>query len=181
MTTNPIEAAVMPLKADAVARARKDAHDLIARRLKALEEAGWDLEKAAPYPNGRIHGNREYKTMMRWRDALEAVSRDAETRDPYRSRRPGEPHIVEPAPAKMDRFVETAEKMAADQYDLFVMKLIGKVGACDAAELSGSHVWGYSILTVTKGDAVERWKTQQIVNCSVHGLLFNQWPTRKVK
>ena len=43
-------------------------------------------------------------------------------------------------------------------------------------------MWGYSVLTVTKEDgSVERWKTQQIMNISVLGLLFAQWPSRKMK
>jgi hypothetical protein len=34
---------------------------------------------------------------------------------------------------------------------------------------------------VTKGGTVERWKTQQIVNVSRLGKLFNQWPTRQLQ
>jgi hypothetical protein len=180
---NPIEAAVAPLKDQAIARAEQDASAIVARRLKALEEAGWDLDVAAPYPNSRKHGDREYKTMLRYRESLESVSRtyiDPEA-SPYHYRRRGEPLIVEADLAKIDRFIELSKKMAADQYILFVMKLCKKIGDCDSAALEGSHVWGHSILTVAKGDKIERWKTQQIVNCSVHGLLFNQWPTRKVK
>jgi hypothetical protein len=68
------------------------------------------------------------------------------------------------------------------QYTAFIQKLEGKVGAHTAAALDGSHVWGFSILTVTKADGtVEKWKTEQIINVSVLGKVFNQWPSRKVK
>ena len=82
---------------------------------------------------------------------------------------------------KEERFVQSAMEMAAAQYDAFVDQAGGKIGKCDAASLAGSHVWGHSILTVAKGETVERWKTQQIVNQSVLGTVFNQWPTRKLK
>ena len=48
--TNPIETVVLPLKVDAVERAEKEAKAVIARVEKGLEEAGWDLNVAAPYP-----------------------------------------------------------------------------------------------------------------------------------
>jgi hypothetical protein len=50
------------------------------------------------------------------------------------------------------------------------------------ASITGTHIWGHSVLTVTlPNGTVERWKTQQIVNQSKLGLLFNQWPSRKMK
>ena len=79
------------------------------------------------------------------------------------------------------KFVDDTMRDAAAQYDAFIAKLIRKIGDFDSATLTGSHVWGYSILTVTKGAATERWGTRQIVNQSVLGKLFNQWPSRKIK
>ena len=63
---------------------------------------------------------------------------------------------------------------------MYVAKLTEKVGACDAAAVTG-ELWQESLLVVRKGETVERWKTQQILNFSVYGKAFNQWPTRKVK
>jgi hypothetical protein len=103
--------------------------------------------------------------------------------DPSQSvRRMSDPHKRIASAAAEERFVAAAIELAATQYVAFVAKLVGKIGAVDSATLAGSHVWGYSILTVTKSDgSSERWQTQQIVNQSKLGTLFNQWPSRKVK
>lgn len=174
---NPIEAAVAPLKTDAIARAEKDARDLIARRLKLLEEAGWDVNVVAPYPTSMMDRAR-YVEAKRRHEAFCAITED---NNPRGARGWRGPDFRKPAPERIERFVEEAKRFAGQQYDAFVLKLTAKIGACDSATLEGNHVWGHSILTVAKGETAERWKTQQIVNCSVHGLLFNQWPTRKVK
>jgi hypothetical protein len=83
----------------------------------------------------------------------------------------------------IERIVSAARTDASAQYIAFVAKLIKKIGddVVDA-NLSGSHVWGYSYLTITRASgSKECWKTQQILNVSVLGTVFNQWPTRKVK
>ncbi|MNE44768.1 hypothetical protein D3C80_1390130 [compost metagenome] len=99
----------------------------------------------------------------------------------------GSRSMRDPDPARMSPngcalFVKQAQENASAQYDAFIAKLEAKIGEVTAAILSGEHVWGHSILTVTKADGTtEKWKTQMIVNVSVLGNLFNQWPTRKVK
>ena len=172
---SPVEAAVAPLKEQAKARAEKEATALVLRVWEKLAEAGWDLNKAAPYPRSSHMSRIEYKQKVsRYHLFCSLI-------DTVSSRSMCDPHIVKSSPAKEAVFIEKAVEMAAAQYDAFVAKLVGKIGPCDAASLNGSHVWGYSLLTVTKGETVECWKTQQIVNQSVLGTLFNQWPTRKLK
>jgi hypothetical protein len=71
---------------------------------------------------------------------------------------------------------------AAD-FDAYVCKLNTKVGEHTAAALvfETNYLWSNSTIDVSKLDGtVERWNTKTIVNCSVLGLVFNQWPTRKV-
>jgi hypothetical protein len=173
---NPIETAVAPLKADAIARAETEAQAAIARAHAKLAEFGWDVDKAAPRPNGNM-GRAQYKTMMARHNWL--LSLTDHTKSYHRH---GEPHIRAASPEREARYIVAAREQAAAQYDLFVMKLVRKVGECLTATLTGSHVWGHSILTVGKADGTtERWKTQQIVNQSVLGTIFNQWPSRKVK
>ncbi len=174
--TNLIEAAVAPVKAEAFARAQQDAVALIDRLTAKLEEAGWDLDVAAPYPNSRTDGRNTYLAKKARRSLFEAITRSAQS-----SRSMRDPCIVVPAPDREAHFVNNAIDLAGQQYDAFVAKLVGKIGEVDSASLAGSHVWGHSVLTVTKGETVERWKTQQIVNQSKLGTLFNQWPSRKVK
>jgi hypothetical protein len=76
--------------------------------------------------------------------------------------------------------ISSARQAASDSYDAYVAKMISKVGEVTKANMqTASHVWGYSVLEVTTITGDEQiWTTQQIVNCSVHGKLFNQWPTR---
>lgn len=179
---NHIEAAVLPLKTDAVERAEKEARHYIARVADILAQHDWDLNAAAPYPS--YH---QTKTMTRLEIEVakgrhNSFSMLTTYADGHRYHgMPNRPNYRKMDEAACERFVQNSKAEAAAQYDLFVAKLVKKIGACDSATLEGNHVWGHSILTVTKGETVERWKTQQIVNTSVLGKLFNQWPTRKVK
>jgi len=80
------------------------------------------------------------------------------------------------------RFIKSACENAAFQYDAFIAKLDKKIGEAVSAELSGNHVWSFSVLTVEKADgSIEHWKTQMIINFSKLGKMFNQFPTRKIK
>lgn len=174
---NPIETAVSPLKVEAVARAEKECRAMVQRMTETLEGAGWDLNVVAPYPNSRTMDRKAYLQAKARRNSFHAITRSIKP-----TLRPGEPYIVELFPAAVERFVESCKADAAAQYDAFVAKLSRKIGECLDATLSGNHVWGYSVLTVEKADgSVERWQTQQIVNCSSLGKLFNQWPSRKLK
>jgi hypothetical protein len=172
---SPVADVVAPLKEQAIARAEKEATLVVLKVWKALTEAGWDLNVAAPYPRANRMSQLEYKQKVSryhlFASLVETVS----------SRSMADPHIVKPSERRETVYIEKCKEMAAAQYDAFVQKLVSKIGPCDSATLNGSHVWGYSILTVSKGPTVERWKTQQIVNQSGLGTVFNQWPTRLLK
>lgn len=172
---NAIEAAVTPLKNEAIARAEQEANALIARLVERITAHEWNVDAVAPSP-GPYENRENYLRRQRNRDMYTRMFKSV-----HSTRRTNEPLIVERSPTAEALFIETAIRDAADQYDAFVAKLVGKIGDCDSATLTGNHVWGYSILTVTKGDTSERWKTQQIVNVSKHGKLFNQFPSRKTK
>lgn len=189
----PVGRVVHPLKADAVKTATDKANGIVARVRAALEAAGWNIDAVAPYVRGSAwdHAVRAanakrslYSTLTEEdRDATRAwhaaAPQDEEARREYF--RKGRPEIVTMSERGVARFVERHEQEAAFQYDAFICKLVAKIGDCDGAELSGSHVWAHSILTVRKGDTVENWKTQQIWNVSKLGLEFPQWPTRLMK
>lgn len=172
---NAIETAVAPLKSDAIARAAQEATKLVARVAADLEAAGNDREVAAPFPSYKLSReayavkNARYQTFV-----MLTTSRTA-------SRRHGEPDLRDMDDAKIAWFVNMAQTDAAAQYDSFVAKLVAKIGEASTAVLVGNHVWSSSILTVETPNGTQNWKTQQIVNVSKLGKLFNQWPTRKVK
>lgn len=177
--STPIAKAVEPLKSEAVERAEQDAIAYVEKLTEQLTAAGNDLNVVAPYPRN-IYNREEYTKASRRRALFTSITVQRQGSD-Y-SGAESVPCYRDICPDNVATFIERAREAAADQYDQFVKKLVGKIGETVKAELHGSHVWGFSILTITKPDGtVENWKTQQIVNVSVYGLLFNQWPSRKVK
>jgi hypothetical protein len=174
--TDPVETAIAPLREEAIAKAEIKARELAARVYAQLELADWDLNVAAPRP----------RATMRRQAYKEAASRFnlfcSLTIPAKATRSINEPHIRLKSDEHLHNFVKQAKREAAAQYDAFVAKLTKKIGPTTAATLEGSHVWGFSILTVTTAaGATQRWKTQQIVNVSSLGKLFNQWPSRLLK
>ncbi|NJO62660.1 MAG: hypothetical protein HC836_31850 [Richelia sp. RM2_1_2] len=166
----------MPLKTEAIKRAEIEANKIINRVIKDFEEADWDLDVAAPRGDSIRDGRDQYLKKQSKHNLYKSVTTYVK---PTRTR--GEPNLRKQSVTHEDEFIKNAEQDAAMQYDIFVAKLTNKIGPVVSADLKGSHVWGFSILTVVKPDGTkERWKTQQIVNVSKLGKLFNQWPTRKV-
>jgi hypothetical protein len=172
---NKIEQAVAPLKNDAIKRAEEKGQAMIARHLENLEKAGWDLNVAAPWPHTRMD-RKSYKEKMALHDMIRRLT---SSNNPIRGI--NDPDIRIRNRQAEQCLLDQIKQHAAFDYEKFVAKLIKKIGDVDAATLTGNHVWGYSLLTVQKGDQTEHWRTQQIINVSVLGKVFNQWPTRKVK
>lgn len=174
---NKIEKAVMPLKKDAIKRAEQESLKIIEKVRKALEEAGNDLQIVAPYPDSMRMGRNEFMAVQSKYKIYRYLTQNRGC-----TRRPKEPEYADMCQEYIDRFIEESKETAAFQYDTFVVKLIGKIGDVTKADLDGNHVWGYSFLNVVLPSGEnQKWKTQQIVNISKLGRLFNQWPTRKVK
>jgi hypothetical protein len=172
---HPVALAIEPLRVEAVDRAEKNARETVERVRKQLSEAGNDLNVAAPYPDREVRRHERESALRRyylfgslttWRKG---------------GRSGGEPILADVVDEKVEEFVRKAKIAAADQYDLFVVKLCQKIGDCESATIEGSHVWGHSFLTVEKKSGREIWKTQQIINTSKLGTAFNQWPSRIVK
>lgn len=191
--SNPIYAAVAPLKNEAVQKAAKYADEVVITSVLAnLVKHDMDLTKAAPYPEPTMRRAQYIAAKMKhdlYRRLTNANADDARMKalKPWEVGRRGSPDIRTRSLEAEAAYIDAAKRDAAAQYDAFVAKLVLKCGQCDRASLKGNHVWGYSFLTVERFDAAsntltrEVWKTQQIVNVSKLGKVFNQWPTRKVK
>lgn len=162
-----VAAAVEPSRAAAVERARIEARALASRIWERYEQdptiGSYARRSAFPHTTAYEIYRRNYTLL----GEVTATTDGGKTRTP--------------APEKVERFVADAAKEAELAYTSFIAKLEKKVGECDSATLEGDHVWGHSTLIVVKGEQVERWRTQQIVNVSKLGRPFNQWPTRKLK
>lgn len=176
----PVGRALHPGKAEAVKAAGERAQRTVDRIREALTEHGWDINSAAPYP-WRLHGF-EADAAREKSQLYGRVTKDDPAKG-YQSRGANnEPHFVIMDPKGIANFINWREREAATYYDAFIVKMVAKVGEVRDAAIEGSHVWSFSILTVTLADgAVERWKTQEIENYSKYGLPFPQWPSRKMK
>ena len=179
-TTNLIAVAVEPLREAAMDRAAQKAKETLLDISFKLAAANGDRDAFAPFPKSTNESSKSWTEKKGWYTLVRTCTK---TNWPSASKSSKDPDL-----AIMDfdvsfRFVENARKDASAQYDSFIAKLTEKVGAgVVSAELHGNHVWGYSILKVTKEDgSTENWKTQMIINVSKLGNLFNQFPTRKVK
>ena len=170
---NYVELAVEPLRAAAVARAEQTAKNFVNANLQRLADVGWDVDLIAPYPKAH---NPNYKRCVSYRNFMISITTYTKP-----TLRPGEPQLRKQSLIAEQRYVDSCKAAADAQYSAFIAKLNKKIGTCDSADLTGDHVWGYSLLTVTKAGVTEIWKTQQIVNVSVLHKVFNQWPSRKVK
>lgn len=175
---HPVAMAVEPHRAAAVARAKQRAEQIVAEVEKDLEANGWDCNKCAPYPSSRagrieyIRGRTRYELYM-------SLTKPPEGR--YGVWNPNAPVIVKMDSEKIRRYISDAQQRASLDFDAFIVKLCDKIGECESATIDAPDVWGYSFLHVTKSSGPETWKTQQIINQSKLGRLFNQWPSRKIK
>ena len=170
---SPIAQTIAPMKEESVARSVAYVRSQLVKFTDSL--IGENLTIAAPFPNARM-SKAEYRT---------AKTRYEMARSLLITRREGV-YVDSPVyadavnTAAIERTLEMVAESAGASFDAYVAKLEKKVGAHDSATVVGA-LWNCSVLTVTKGDKVENWKTQQIINCSSLGTLFNQWPTRLMK
>ncbi len=166
-----IFAAVEPLRADAIARAEQRVRNWVARIEAELDAVGNDLKAYAPLPH---FTDGEYQQKLARRNAIKAIVTHKEV-----SRRISDPEIVSISAEKIERFVRDARENASASFDAYAAKLASKVGEIRSASICGSSLWDGSLLTVeTEAGATQRWHTQQIINVSSLGKVFNQWPTR---
>lgn len=177
----PVGAAVHALKAEAVAHAEQHARERVERTLKELAEAGWDAQAYAPYPRRMAYNDPRHEAAVAKHNFVNAITKADESKGYQQYGREGVPYLVERDEQGIERHINMAREGAAIQYDMFICKMVAKVGEADSAVLEGDHVWGHSFLTVEKPSGREIWKTQQIVNYTKYGKPYYQWPSRIVK
>jgi len=195
-----IASALLPHKTASQDRAVERAREFHAQLEAELAQAGWDLDVVAPRMPSYgplFKGKIAYKAAKARHDLfVHLFARDVEASKAVYDANfkawqadnsvkrifggEGAVSILKLDAARRDRFLADIREQAAQSFDAYVAKLEGKVGEHVAAEYTG-NLWSMSTIVVTKaGGDVERWNTQQILNVSVLGKLFNQWPTRRV-
>lgn len=146
----------------------------------ALQVAGMDLNVFAPRPNSHMSRSEYFAATTKRAQAVLMTERVGGAS----SRRHTDPHIVCFTDKSRQLYINDARRETEIAFDAFVVKLNARVGAhvaCTVETGPTNNPWGYSIISVTAPDGtVTRWKTQQILNVSKLGKLFNQWPTRMV-
>lgn len=175
---HPIAIAVLPLKAEAVVRAMQFAQRLVAKTQDELQANGWIANKVAPYPDSRSTLPIYTAAYQKYKFVELITAWDNPTHGMH------EDYTVHMDTEGLRRLYRETREDAEYQYDLYVAKLIKKIGSVTSAVLEGNHVWSYSVLHVTKSQpnlVTELWKTRAIINQSKLGKVFNQFPTRKVK
>ena len=167
-----IAQAVAPLKVPAVEEAVARASHHIETLVTQYQTT--DLNVVAPFPNSLRMSKRQYIEAKAKRSHLQAILKPVQ--HGYGAH---DPIILERDPEREQRYLDGVRAAVSAEFDAYVAKLEGKVGqGVLEATVSGNYLWQGSTLTVRKAEGVEQWHTQQIVNVSVLGKLFNQWPTR---
>lgn len=178
----PVGLCLHPMKIDACDAVEAKVRTRIEKLLAKLAEHDGDVYKAFPYDEDFRNYTDENKEAKNLHNFVRCLSQ--ETEDLIEVRR----HYYQnfkrvPNPESIERVVQNTRDMAALNYDMFICKMVQKVGpGVVSATIEGSHIWGNSILTAVKENGkVERWHTQTIWNYSKYGLPFNQWPSRLKK
>lgn len=175
-----IEKAVQPMKQLSIDNAVAYAQKRIDHVLAKLEEANWDRNAVAPYPNSNMNRMEYLKKqsfyyfVQKITEAKEGVSNTHKRNDPY---------FVQASVTGIAHHLKDIAKDAALAFDAYVYKLDHKVGEVTEAEVITSwDLWMDSNLAVIKADgSKEIWNTKCITNYSKYGLAFNQFPTRLTK
>lgn len=76
--------------------------------------------------------------------------------------------------------VKLSEDHAQREFDSYLVKLAGKINAPIAKAYMTGNLWNGSTLTVITKMAEQVWSTKCILNVSVLGNPFHQWPTTRV-
>lgn len=179
---HPVAVAIDPLRVDAMDYVEKMFRERVAAFAKRVETETNERDVLCPSPDERKYWNKlsnaKYHQMLADRAFMHSITRILPKVKQYDYK---EPQRCEIDPEAVEKAVRDEREMASLQYDMFIVKLIGKIGDCLTAEIDGNHVWGLSRLTVHKvGDVKEIWKTQQIYNRSSLGKWFPQWPSRQI-
>ena len=151
-----------------------------------LQENGRDATKAFPYPKSTM--SRE--AYIRCLNDYEFCRRFYKSIPGQRNFGINDPDLKVLREDADQRVTSDAAAYAKDATRAFIAKLAGKMakhleghpelGEVTACTHTGNMWDGSTVIFTTKGGDV-RWHTQTIINVSVLGKLFNQFPTRLVK
>jgi hypothetical protein len=147
-----------------------------------LAQAGWDLNAVAPNPNSWNTSKKAYRTAKNLRSWYNQNFYPDPARKPasYTVQPPPPCYVIERAEAE-PQTRRRARQEANQLFDAFLYKMAGKIGTpITRAALSGVIWDGCTVEVATATGETQIWTTKCILNQSVYGKLFNQWPTRRI-
>jgi hypothetical protein len=173
-TLEVLHAATQGIRAAYVARYTELQLAALLRDREGLAAVGMDANIYATFPRGTT-GKAEYR---------QAESKYQRVRSYFKGvkccRTMHEPEIVEERPDSEPRLRAAAKQEADALVDSYLYKMAGKIGKLATAATTNGNIWDCATLTVTCADGeVQTWHTNCILNQSIYGKLFNQWPTRR--
>ena len=172
--------ALEPFRAQIVAASKARQTAAVAAYRVRLEECGFDLQKAYPYPSGGFGGFAALAATWVFHDVRRFVVCEKNAR-PYNA---PEPCRMKPAGAIATLIRSKAAKEAAELLDTYAAKLAAKQaslgGVVAWAEYNGS-LWEDSFMRFKvrrglRGSVFDCWRTKVIMN-NRYGKPYEQFPT----
>ena len=182
LTANALQGVEEHIKALVVLQISKRLDEMLAK----LAACGMDAEAAFPYPrstrisrNDYIRGVSDYHFCIKYFAAT----------DNRTWRGDAEPRPVALRTNSSELVEKEAAEYAKEATASFIHKIAGKMEAhaikADLGEVTGCQhtgdLWAGSTVTYQTAKGEVHWHTQTIINISVLGKLFNQFPTRLIK
>jgi hypothetical protein len=178
-----VEAAVAPIKDAIYQNSKKSLEGAVLKLRTELEACGWDRERYAPYPKSTM-SRVVYKVTMAKYNWVRAWTTPA---DPTVRRfvfdsAPDVVVIPDPS-AKIDRMAKEEAKATFESYCRKLVAKITEAGIKEAVTVTysgGASPWSRSTIEVVMDSGSRAsWTTSVIMNRSIYGKLFNQFPTRR--
>lgn len=172
---NSLSAARAEYHARIVELTAKSVENLFAQ----LEADGWDAQKSYSFPNSSFGNCQSY---LMGKESYEFCRKFTKAVNSCRGMHQPEPRVKK-TPAEIATIIEAiAAKATVEYFDGWIYKLSGKIGKPVKTATVRGNLWTGSQLDVTTTDGERQvWNTQIILNTSVLGKLFNQFPTRRAK
>lgn len=148
---------------------------------ETLAANGMDLNKVAPCPSSWSMSRKQYRMAEALHKHYRTSFEDAGTPISHTGRMNGKlPWPVKERAEAEPNVREAARRDANACFDEFLYKMAVKIGkSIKQGKLTGI-LWDGCTLTVECEDGeTQVWNTKIIINQSVYGKLFNQWPSRR--
>ncbi len=182
LTANALQGLEEHIKARVVLQINNRLNEMLAK----LAACGMDSEAAFPYPKSTRISRNDY---IRGVSDFHFCDKYFATTDGRTWRNDSDPRPVALRTNSQELVEHEAAKYAKEATASFIHKIAGKMAAhaikADLGEVTGCQhtgdMWAGSTVSYQTAKGEVHWHTQTIINLSILGKLFNQFPTRLCK